>query len=415
MGNLSIVPAVPAANGVGLPSSVAALGLEKTINVDAVFAGAVTLEASNGKGYVPIATFTAPGRQTLKFAAQDVRVVRSASASGSPVVTVSGNDDGGQFAELATGSPGASSDLKAFGTSNTIIVDNGDGELTMTGVAIDTQTVTIGGKVYTFQTVLTNADGNVLIGANQAASIANLIAAINLAAGSGTTYAAATTANTDVQANEGSTTSIMEAKALDSGGSSQGIATTETLANGSWGNTTLGKLLDGVVQVQTSEDNAVWTDLCSFSTPGHKTLEIIARFVRVNHVNNALGSTPTVSIGAINDDTAHKPLLVLDSGTNVVWDAALGTSALLTLTGDVEMDNPLNCEPGMLLKLIMLQDAGGANAATWGTAFQWAGGTDPVITVAGDAVDRLTGTVMTVDADGVATRILMEFAQAFAD
>ncbi len=416
MGNLSVVPAVPGAGGTGLPSSVASLGLEKTINVDAVFTGTVILEISNGKGYVPIATFTVAGRQTLKFAAQDVRVVRSASASGSPVVTVSSNDDGGQFAELATGSPGASSDLKALGTSNTIIVDNGDGELTMVGVALDTQTVTIGNKVYTFQTVLTNVDGNVLIGANQAESIINLVAAITLTLLPGFNYAAAMTVNTDVQANVGSTTSIMEAKALDSAGSAQGIATTETLTNGSWGATTLGKLLDGVVQVQTSEDDAVWTDLCSFSAPGHKTLDIIARFVRVNHVNNALGSTPTVSVGAINDDTAHKPLLVLVSTSNSVpWNAALGTSAQLTLVEDGAFVNPTNCEPGMILNLILVQDGAGAHVATWGSAWQWAGGTDPVITVAADAVDSLRGIVMTVDADGNATRILTEFAQAFAD
>lgn len=416
MGNLSVIPAVPGAGETGLPSSVASLGLEKTINVDAVFTGTVTLEISNGKGYVPIATFAAAGRQTLKFAAQDVRVVRSASASGSPVVTVSGNDDGGQFAELVTGSPGASSDLKALGTSNTIIVDNGDGEFTLTGPALDGEIVTIGSKVYTFQTVLTNVDGNVFIGANQEDSIANLAAAITLEELPGFNYADDMTVNTDVQANVGSTPSIMEAKALDSAGSAQGIATTTDLTNGSWGATTLGKLLDGVVQVQTSEDNAVWTDLCSFTTPGHKTLDIIARFVRVNHVNNALGSTPTVSVGAINDDTAHKPLLVLASAFgSVPWNAALGTSAQLIMVEDVAIQGPINCEPGMILNLILVQDGAGGHAVTWNAAWQWAGGTDPVITVGADAVDSLRGIVMTVNAAGIATRILTEFAQAFAD
>lgn len=54
-------------------------------------------------------------------------------------------------------------------------------------------TVTIAGVTYTFQTVLTNVAGNVLIGVDTTATIANLVAAINLGAGSGTTYAAATT------------------------------------------------------------------------------------------------------------------------------------------------------------------------------------------------------------------------------
>jgi hypothetical protein len=61
-------------------------------------------------------------------------------------------------------------------------------------------TVVVGVKTYTFQDTLTNVDGNVKVGASGAASMANLYAAVNLAAGSGTGYAAATTANTRVKA-----------------------------------------------------------------------------------------------------------------------------------------------------------------------------------------------------------------------
>lgn len=59
----------------------------------------------------------------------------------------------------------------------------------------DASTVVIGVKTYQWQTVLTNVDGHVLIGATVATALANLASAINLGAGSGTTYAAATTAN----------------------------------------------------------------------------------------------------------------------------------------------------------------------------------------------------------------------------
>lgn len=414
MGNLSITPAIPASDNTGLPSAVSALGLEKTIYVDGVFSGAVIVEASNGMGYVPIASFTAPGRKIIPFAAQDIRIVRK-GGSGTPAVTVSSNDDGGLFAELAVGSPGASSDLRSFGTYRTIIADIGADLLTFTGVAVDTQTVTIGSKTYTFQTVLTNVDGNVLIGANQAASVANLIAAINLAAGSGSTYAAATTANTDVQANVGSTTAIMEAKLLDGSGSNNGIAATETLTNASWSSATIGKFMDGVVQVQTSEDDAVWTDLCSFQGPDEKTLEVTARYMRVNHVNNTLGSTPRVSVGAINDDTAHKPdLQTLVSAANVAWDASLGTKALLILGENLTVDNPINVEPGMVLDIVMQQDGTGGRTAAYGSAWEWPGGTNPVITVAIGAQDTIRGVVHAVSAAGVATQIHATFAQAFA-
>jgi len=110
---------------------------------------------------------------------------------------------------------------------------------TLTGSAnfADTETVTTGSKTYTFQTVLTNVDGNVLIGGSLTASLANLAAAINLGAGSGTVYAAATTANTFVSATSGATTLV--ATALLAGTVGNVIATTETAANASWGAVTL--------------------------------------------------------------------------------------------------------------------------------------------------------------------------------
>ncbi len=112
------------------------------------------------------------------------------------------------------------------------------GVLTLTGLPLDTETVTIGTKVYTFQTVLTNVDGNVLIGATASDSLDNLIAAITLGAGSGTLYAAATTLHPTVTAAAGAG-DTMDATAKVDGTAGNTIATTETLTNGSWGAATL--------------------------------------------------------------------------------------------------------------------------------------------------------------------------------
>jgi hypothetical protein len=111
------------------------------------------------------------------------------------------------------------------------------GTLTTTGVFSNGETVTIGTKTYTFQTVLTNVDGNVLIGADATASLFNLASAINLAAGSGTLYAAATTANTDVYATSG--VSTLSLFALSAGTAGNSIVTTETATNASFGGGTL--------------------------------------------------------------------------------------------------------------------------------------------------------------------------------
>lgn len=66
--------------------------------------------------------------------------------------------------------------------------------------AVDTSFIFVGGKKYTFQTTLTNVDGNVVIGSNPQVTLQNLYNAINLGTGSGTVYAAAMTANTQCYA-----------------------------------------------------------------------------------------------------------------------------------------------------------------------------------------------------------------------
>lgn len=75
------------------------------------------------------------------------------------------------------------------------------------------ETLVIAGKTYTFQTTLTNTDGNVKIGASRAATIANLVAAVNLDGSgvAGTDYAAATTKNPRVIAVAGTDTITIKA------------------------------------------------------------------------------------------------------------------------------------------------------------------------------------------------------------
>jgi len=112
------------------------------------------------------------------------------------------------------------------------------GVLTLVSNAADGATVTIGTKTYTFKTVLTNVNGYVLIGTLATDSIDNLIAAINLGPGSGTLYAASTTANgfVSVAAGAGDT---MDATALVAGVAGNSIVTADNNVAMSWGATTL--------------------------------------------------------------------------------------------------------------------------------------------------------------------------------
>ena len=125
---------------------------------------------------------------------------------------------------------------------------------TGTGVFTDTQTVVIGGKTYTSQTTLTNVDGNFYKGATQAEGHANLAAAVNLGAGAGTAYAAAMTANTQVEASPAADATHTYFTARLKGALGNQIATTETQTNGSFGGTTMsggsGSLYGAITDLQ---------------------------------------------------------------------------------------------------------------------------------------------------------------------
>jgi len=111
------------------------------------------------------------------------------------------------------------------------------GVLTLTGLPLAGETVTIGSTVYTFRATVPAAF-DVLIGANASDSLDNLIAAINLSAGAGTTYGTGTTAHPTVTVAAG-TGDTMDLTADTAGEAGSAIATTETLTNGSFGAATL--------------------------------------------------------------------------------------------------------------------------------------------------------------------------------
>lgn len=211
-------------------------GLQRDGKITVVSLVAADLAAGN----VSSATMDAP-------AAGDLTIAGTGFLSVSPNVTsvrVFGAGVGdvtltqAQIVAVAPGAVGATSIvIDSTLLPGMVDWDAAAGTLTGSGVFSDGETVTIGGKVYTMQAVLTNVDGNVLIGANLAASLANLRAAINLAAGGGTTYAAATTLHPTVSATSDATTLVVTAKTMGVGGNA--ITTTDTAANANWGGGTL--------------------------------------------------------------------------------------------------------------------------------------------------------------------------------
>lgn len=117
------------------------------------------------------------------------------------------------------------------------------GTFTLTVNATNTETVTVGTTdgatpaVYTFKTVLASAY-DVLIGIDIETTIENFVAALNGAAGEGTLYGTGTVANYDVDGEILPSDQLLVV-ALIPGTVGNAIPSTDTCANGSWGDTTL--------------------------------------------------------------------------------------------------------------------------------------------------------------------------------
>lgn len=81
--------------------------------------------------------------------------------------------------------------------------------LTFTGQPSNGQTFSIASRQYTTQTTLTDAEGNIKIGATTADTVTNIINAINLGTGAGITYAASMTKHPRVSAGLGTGTAVV--------------------------------------------------------------------------------------------------------------------------------------------------------------------------------------------------------------
>ena len=143
--------------------------------------------------------------------------------------------------------------------------------LTLTANILDTETVTIGTKVYTFQDTLVNADGNVKIGATASLTLDNFIAAITLVGGvPGTDYALLMTVHPDVTAAAGAL-DTMDVTALVGGTDGNAIAVAETIVTG-----------------------GVWTTDTSFLVGGLDDSDEVYTFAVQVDSEEAFGDTPVI-------------------------------------------------------------------------------------------------------------------------
>ena len=105
--------------------------------------------------------------------------------------------------------------------------------------------------------------------------------------------------------------------------------------------------------------------------------------------NALLGKDIHIEKAAVADIQA------LTDGTNISVDFNVGQNFTVTLAGNRTLDNPTNCVAGQVGSIFITQDGTGNRTLAYGSSWDFAGGTAPVLSTDAAAVDRLDYIVQT--------------------
>lgn len=206
-------------------------------------------------------------------------------------------------------------------------------------VATNAATITIGDKVYTVVTALSETSGatavpyQVLKGAAEANMLDNLKSAINATSGAGTTYGTGTVAHPDVVATTNSNT-IQEIQARWVGNTAEtarinAIATTETMANTAWEGATLGVGTGNSVTAvaTTAATVTIGSNIYTFVNELSETSGAAAVVNQVLHGATAADALDNLKLALNNGET---------EGTNYSTGTIIQTQVTATTNSDTE-------------------------------------------------------------------------------
>ena len=110
---------------------------------------------------------------------------------------------------------------------------------------------------------------------------------------------------------------------------------------------------------------------------------------------------------SLNDAPVHQTITTLTDVASLVMNMATNNQFLVTLGGDTTLAAPTNLTVGQTGHIYCIQDATGSRTLGYNSVFQFAGGSDPVLTTGANAVDLLVFSVRATDkVDGVIVKDL---------
>ena len=108
-------------------------------------------------------------------------------------------------------------------------------------------------------------------------------------------------------------------------------------------------------------------------------------------------STTVAGLSIAETFTAQQrgAISVLTDGATITPDFSLGNNYSVTLGGNRTLANPTNLTAGATGSLFISQDGTGSRTLSWGSYWDFAGGTAPTLTTTASAVDRVDYVVRT--------------------
>ena len=88
-------------------------------------------------------------------------------------------------------------------------------------------------------------------------------------------------------------------------------------------------------------------------------------------------------------------IVTIQDQANLAYDMDDGVNATVTLGGNRTFDNPTNITVGQSGSIFIVQDGTGSRTLSFGSAFDFAGGTAPTLSTGANAVDRIDYVVRT--------------------
>jgi hypothetical protein len=111
-------------------------------------------------------------------------------------------------------------------------------------------------------------------------------------------------------------------------------------------------------------------------------------------VKSIYTSTTVTSLGELNNTDTLEGVLApvittLTDAATITPDFSASCNFTVTLGGNRTLANPTNVVAGQSGSIFIVQDGTGSRTLSWGSNWDWAGGSAPTLSTSANAVDRV--------------------------